>query len=139
MKSTDWKKHLQQFIKFGLVGVLNNVICLAVYYGVIFWNSKMYLLGNILGFLVSTLNAYILNSRFVFHGGAAKKQGKRQLICTYITYAGSLGISTFLLYIMIQKLHISEEIAPLFSLMVTVPFNYFMNRLWVYKKAEDVS
>jgi len=139
MKFSDLKQTLGQFVKFGLVGVLNNAISLAVYYGVMFWNGELYLLGNALGFLVSTLNAYVCNSRFVFGGGTAKKRGKKQLFRTYVTYAGALCISTLLLYVLVQKLQVSGKIAPLCVLLVTVPFNYLMNRLWVYKNAEDVS
>lgn len=133
MRKVKLSSLLPQFIKFGVVGVLNNAISLAVYYLVIFLNPGFYLVGNALGFLVSTLNAYLLNSRFVFKGKNKKSFNKAQLGKTYATYTLSLCISTVLLYVLVQQLKISEKIAPICSLMVTVPLNFLLNRFWVYK------
>lgn len=123
-----------QIIKFGIVGVLNNIICLAVYYLVVLANAELYLLGNVLGFLVSTLNAYLLNSRFVFGEKEHARAQKGALYKTYAAYMLSLCVSTGLLYVLVNIMHISEGIAPLISLMITVPMNFILNKLWVYKK-----
>ena len=123
-----------QICKFGAVGVLNNIISLAVYYIVIYFNSTWYVLGNALGFLVSTLNSYLLNSRFVFRADKSDGSGGKMLGKTYVVYACSLGISTGLLFLFVQVLDISERIEPICSLMATVPFNYLMNKLWVYQE-----
>ena len=126
-------KTVKQFVKFGITGVVNNVISLVVYYIVIFINSKWYLFGNILGFLVSILNAYFMNSRFVFKN---KKENapKKQIIKTYITYTLSLLISLLILYISVEKLGIDEKIAPFIALTVTVPLNFLANKFWIYKE-----
>lgn len=123
-------KNFKQFIGFGIVGIFNNLICLAVYYPIVFINAELYLLANVCGFLISTLNAYIMNSKFVFK---TKKFNKRSLAKTYCTYLISLGISTFLLYIMVNRLGIDAKLAPIFCLFITVPFNFLLNRLWVYR------
>lgn len=129
---TRYMPFLSQVIKFGMVGVLNNIICLAVYYVVVAFNAQLYLLGNVLGFLVSTMNAYLLNSRFVFRTGEQKQGGKGSLFKTYLTYTLSLCISTGLLFLLVDILGISEKIAPIISLIVTVPLNFVLNKLWVY-------
>lgn len=126
-----------QFIKFGLVGVANNVIFLAVYYLIVLWQSNLYLVGNVVGFLVSTLNAYLLNSRFVFGKGRANGKSGQALVKTYVTYTVSLGISTGLLYLLVDQWGISEKIAPLISLMITVPLNFLLNKLWVYRTRSE--
>ena len=132
-----WYQTGLQFIKFGMVGVVNNVISLAVYYLVIFFSPELYLLGNILGFLVSTLNAYAMNSRLVFRSGKEKAGGRDALWRTYAVYMLSLGISTGILYVTVDMFQLGEGIAPIFSLMVTIPFNFLMNKFWVYKKRSD--
>lgn len=127
---------IQQFVKFGIVGVINNAISLAVYYLVVYFNSELYLAGNALGFLVSTLNAYLLNSRFVFQDKDKKTFSRVQLGKTYAMYTFSLCISMALLYMLVQWLSVSEKIAPIYSLMITVPLNFILNRFWVYKKPD---
>lgn len=131
MLKDSFQKIARQFVGFGIVGIFNNLICLAVYYLVIYFNASWYLFGNVLGFLVSTLNAYIMNSKFVFK---AKKFDKRNLGKTYCAYLISLGISTLLLYVLVNKLQVDARLAPIFSLMVTVPFNFILNRFWVYNR-----
>lgn len=132
-KGTPLSILVTQFIKFGMVGVANNVIFLAVYYLIVLWQSDLYLLGNVVGFLVSTLNAYLLNSRFVFGQERGNGKSKQALVKTYVTYTISLGISTGLLYLLVDLWGLSEKIAPLISLMVTVPLNFVLNKLWVYR------
>lgn len=122
-------KIVKQFVGFGIVGVFNNLIFLAIYYLVIYFNTSWYLIGNVLGFLVSTLNAYFMNSKFVFK---AKKYNRKKLFKTYCIYIASLGISTLLLFVLVNKLNIDTRLAPIFCLMVTVPFNFVLNRKWVY-------
>lgn len=123
-----------QICKFSVVGVLNNVISLAVYYIVIYLDSTLYLFGNVLGFIISTLNSYILNSHFVFDSRKSGSTAKKMLGKTYIVYICSLLISTALLFLLVQIFGISERIAPICALAVTVPFNYLMNKLWVYRE-----
>lgn len=125
---------VSQIVKFGLVGVLNNIICLLVYYIVVAINAKLYLLGNALGFIISTLNAYFLNSRFVFRTATQKEIPKGSLVKTYLTYMLSLCISTSLLFLLVDIIGIHENIAPIISLIVTVPLNFVLNKLWIYKK-----
>lgn len=123
----------RQFLRFGLVGVVNNLISLAIYYVVIFFNRELYLVGNALGFLISTLNAYFMNSRFVFKGESKEHRSFKNIGRTYITYTISLCLSTFILFVLVQKMQVSTKIAPICSLMITVPFNFMMNKFWIYK------
>lgn len=133
--STIYKLGLQ-FFKFGLVGLCNTAISLLIYYIFIFFNSSLYLLGNAIGFLVSTLNAYYFNNKYVFVG-SKKRSRKKTLIKTYIIYTCSLILSTTLLYIFVDLLQINEKIAPICCLIITVPLNFLTNKFWVYAKKRD--
>ena len=125
-------ENIRQLFKFGLVGILNNIISLAVYYVVITIHQEWYLIGNVLGFLISTLNAWVMNSRFVFR--PEKRTAKDTFIRTYAAYIVSLGLSTALLYVFVERLGIDARLAPVGCLMITVPFNFLMNKFCVYKK-----
>lgn len=126
---------MRQLFKFGLVGVLNNMISLIVYYTVIAINRDWYLGGNALGFFISTLNAWYMNSHFVFLSAKKGTRAKRTaFVRTYLTYMVSLGIGTALLYIFVECLGVDERLAPFGCLMLTVPFNFLMNKFWVYKR-----
>lgn len=119
-----------RFIKFCLVGVSNTAISLGIYYIFIFINQDLYIIGNAVGFIISVLNSYILNSKFVFKKTSEKS---KTLIKTYIAYGTNLVIGTILLYLFVDIIKISEIIAPLINLCITIPLNYILNKKWVMK------
>jgi len=121
---------LLQFIKFGLVGVSNTAISYAVYYAAVIIDKKYYLSGYVLGFVLSVLNAYYWNSRFVFKKTDEKT---KTVFKTFVCYGATCVLSVSLLYMFVQLLHISEYLAPLLTLLVTVPANFFINKYWAYK------
>ena len=51
-----------QFVKFGLVGVLNTLISEGLYVIIVFFGGH-YLLASLVGFVLSVLNAYYWNSK----------------------------------------------------------------------------
>ena len=60
------KNTIFQFIKFGIVGVSNTAISLAIYY-IIYWiNPKWYMIGNVAGWVISVANAFFWNNKYVF-------------------------------------------------------------------------
>ncbi len=126
---------IKQFIKFGIVGVINTFISLAIYYIFVFINEDLYIVGNTVGFIVTVFNAFILNSKFVFKL-SGQKIASTELIKTFVCYGTTLAISTGLLYVMVQYLSVSEFLAPIFNLFVTAPLNFFLIKFWAMKKKE---
>ena len=61
---------LAQFIKFGLVGVSNTAVSMAVYYIFLWIDPGLYMVGSILGTILSIANAFFWNDKFVFTGNA---------------------------------------------------------------------
>lgn len=132
----DLKKLIVQFIKFGIVGVSNTLISLAIYYVLVYFNCN-YIVANTLGFIISVLNAYYWNNKYVFKSKEkvnGKKDKVKQLVKVYMSYGITFLLSTVLLYVMVDLMNISEYIAPIINLCITVPLNFVMNKLWAFKK-----
>lgn len=130
-KSGSLKKLIQQFIKFGIVGVSNTAISLAIYYVFVLINRKWYIIGNTVGFFVSVLNAYYWNNKYVF-----KKTGKgtaKALLKTYLSYGSTFLLGTATLFLMVHFLHVSEVLAPIINLVITIPINFLLNKFWAFK------
>lgn len=122
-----------QFIKFGMVGVLNNLICYVTYL-ILVSLGVHYTSANIIGFSVSVFNSYYWNNKYVFIT-EKKRIWWKTFIRTYISYAGTgIVLSNILLILWIEILHVSEIIAPILNLLFTIPINYLVNKLWAYKK-----
>jgi len=124
-----------QFIKFGIVGISNTFIGLLIYYIFVFINKDLYIVGNIVGFIVSVLNSYYWNNKYVFT--AENRNHIKALSRTYLSYGTTFILGTFLLIIMVQVMNISEVIAPLLGLIITVPLNFILNKNWAFKVKQD--
>lgn len=128
------KKLIRQFVKFGIVGVSNTLIAYVVFSACVFVEIH-YLLANAIGFSVSVLNAYYWSDRYVFKKEIGEyRSAAWTLIKTYIAY-GSTGLllASILLYLYVEELHISEYIAQLLVLVVTIPLNFIINKFWSFK------
>lgn len=124
------KKSIIQFIKFGIVGCSNTLISLAIYYVLIYFHIN-YIVANTVGFIVSVLNAYYWNKRFVFK--VDKEKDMKALIRTFVSYGSTFILSTLLLFIMVNQLGISEILVPIINLMITIPLNFVLNKFWAFK------
>ncbi len=125
-----WKM-FGQFIKFSIVGVSNTVISLAVYYICIFLGLH-YMLAYTLGFLLSVCNAFFWNNRYVF----TNKQEKsivRAFLKVLTSYGFSFLLSLVLMGLLVDILKIPQVIAPLLKMIVTIPINFVLNKVWAFK------
>ena len=122
-------QHIMQFIKFGIVGLSNTLIALLVYYVLLFIGVN-YLIANVFSWVVSVFNAFYWNNKYVFQNDTI---WFKALIKTYISYGVSFLLGTLLLFILVAGCGISEVIAPLLSLVITIPLNFIMNKFWTFK------
>ena len=153
------KKTLIQFIKFGMVGLSNTLLSFLIYNFCYHVCGFSYHVSNIFGFVISVLNAYLLQNKFVFKQdeGEKKRVWWKALIKTYVSYAFTGLILTEILLVLwmdvIEIQNIFESIswlnhwfsdnftsydfaitiAPIINLFITVPLNFVLNKLWAYK------
>lgn len=133
---------LMQFVKFGIVGVSNTVISYMLYAISLLIFQKLsifsrfdYLLAQLVAFALSVLWSFYWNSRMVFTvKGGQKRCFWKALVKTYISYSFTgLFLNSFLLVLWINIIHISEFIAPIINLVISVPLNFLINKYWAFK------
>ena len=125
------KKIFYQFIKFGLVGISNTLISLAIYY-IMVWMGFHYIVANLVGFVITVINSFYWNNKYVF-----KKQNEKNKKKSFVKMACSYGLTALLsnglLFLFIDVMNISKYIAPLICLMISVPLNFVLNKIWAFK------
>ena len=131
MGQKNWRELLLQFVKFGLVGVSSAFVLLVVYYTLIFLHVN-YIVAYSVGFIVSVLNAYFWNNKYVFTQSSSSFLQK--LYKCYVSYITTFIISTALLYLWVDIVRISDIIAPIINIILTTPLNYYMNKKWAFKR-----
>ena len=133
LEITDRKSFVQfvkQFIKFGIVGVSNTLIALGTYY-LLLYLGVHYLISNAVAFILSVCNAYFWNSRYVFK---VKSKSVVPFIKVFTVYTCTGLLSTGSLYFWVDILRISQWIAPLINLCITVPLNFLLNKFWAFRE-----
>lgn len=119
-----------QFLKFSLVGVSSAFVLLVVYYTLIFLHLH-YIVAYSVGFVLSVLNAYFWNNKYVFRD--SKSSFLQKLLKCYASYITTFIISTALLYLWVDIVMISDRIAPIINIILTTPLNFILNKKWAFK------
>ena len=136
---TDKKRQtFKEFLQFGLVGVSNTIISYLLYVVTLLLVSKSgvkfdYIIANIVSWLLSVLWSFYWNNKFVFK----KEEGEKRniwaaLFKTYVSYGFTGLILNNILWVSV--LHISKMLAPIINLVISIPINFFMNKLWAFGK-----
>ena len=132
MKLPD-KEGIVQFIKFGIVGISNTLVSLAVYYVVLWINPDWYLAGNVAGWVVSVANAFYWNNRYVFgKSGENIRELLKKLGKSYLSYGSTFLLGTLLLYLEVNVWGLSAILCPVLNLLVTIPLNFLLNKFWTF-------
>lgn len=131
IRRDNWKEVLVQFIKFGIVGVSNTAISTSVYYLFVLVDPKLYMVGNVVGWIVSVFNSFYWNNRFVFQH-STYSWGKK-LLRTYVAYGASFLVGSLMLALEVRLLHVSVWWAPWINMIVVIPLNFIINKFWTFK------
>jgi putative flippase GtrA len=135
---------LVQFVKFGLVGVSNTAISYGIemlgYYVILArtnWLERLRIVVvTTAAFMVSVLNSYYWNNRYVFRD--AERKTIRDHLKALMKMAACYAL-TGLLLAPVLKVWIHERgaaywLASLLTLVVTVPLNFALNKLWAFRR-----
>ena len=151
-KQERWKNHfgkleknpklkvLIQFVKFGMVGVLNTLLSLAVTYAVMFifhvafhvyaiWSLNV---CTTIGYIAGVCNSYYWNNKYVFKDKKETNE-KKAFIKMFICYGVTYLLSMFLMDVLVEALKVPAVIAPIPRLIITIPLNFVANKLWTFK------
>ena len=113
---------LKQFVKFGIVGAINTILSYAI------MNIGYYIFNiheqicNIIAFIITVFISFLLNNKFVFKENAENRSWIKSLIKVYIEE---------------QILGIEHYIATLMNLVITIPINFILNKLWAFKSEKN--
>lgn len=132
---------LVQFMMFSIIGASNTIISYVINILVLVSLRPLslgwdYIAGNVVSFLLSVLWSFYWNDRVVF----TQREGRHRslwkaLLKAYAAY-GFTGIilNNILSWLWISAFHISKYVAPLINLVISVPLNFVLNKMWTFKE-----
>lgn len=133
---------IEQFIKFGIVGLSNTILSYVIYVTALLGFQKMvlfpkvdYLIAQLIGFVLSVLWSFYWNNRIVFVKSEDTERNLfTALLKTYVSYAFTgLFLNSILSVLWVEIFHLSKLLAPIINLLVSVPINFLLNKFWAFR------
>lgn len=135
MKIADIRQHplVRQFIKFGLVGVLNTAVDWTVFFSLTQWVAWFHahiLVANAIAFVCAFTCSYTLNRKWTFQSNDPRM--KRQLTVFLLVNLVGLGISETVVGV-VHALTESRLLSKFLAVALALFWNFFAGRKWAFK------
>lgn len=127
------KSFIKQFVKFSIVGGLGTLINIAILYAFTEVFNVYYIASEIIAFIVSGLNNYILDKVWTF-----KEKIEDKIVLKYFQFFSvsviSLLINLIVLYILVEYFVFWYVFAEIVAIICAFLFNFTGNKIWTFKK-----
>ncbi len=136
---------IRQFIKFGIVGISNTAVNYVMYLLVLHFIKENgvcskydYIFSSAAAFIAGVLWSFCWNYKYTFkvtwnQNTCKWKMLVRSIACYSVT---GLFLHNILLYVWIDRLDVSKELAPALNLMVTAPLTFVLHKYWVFNRQD---
>lgn len=146
-RNDRWNELFWQFFRFGIVGFTNTVLGYAIYAGTLTLFKALgwfpgfdYTIAQAMDFLLTVPWSFYWNNRVVFVEGTLRNRRAILvgLLKSYAMYCSTgLILCEILLVVWVRYLGISEYIAALINLLITIPLNFVLSRIWVFRSGRN--
>ena len=127
----DKKIDLKKFIKFGITGVLNTAVDTLVF---ALCNEIFKIdppVSKVIGVVAASINSYIVNKNWTFQ--KRKNYSKTEIFKFLIMQSCYLAVNYIGMYVLTKPLGLNEYLSLIPLACITIPLNYFGNKLFVFK------
>lgn len=126
------KNTLWQLIRFGIVGVINTLITLAVIYVLQELLHVKYTVANLAGYIAGVINSFFWSKLWVFK--KLNNNFMREAVLFLVSFGICYGIQFVALLLLVEVLHMADTWAQLVSMVVYTLCNFALNKCITFKK-----
>jgi len=126
-------KAIVQFISFGMIGVLNTAVDIAVYW-LLLQFSVAYVLANIVAYAAGMLNSYVWNRAITFRTKKKEKHSRAIVVRFVIWNLLTLCLSSLLITLLIEGLEWSKLWSKLAATALIVVVQFIGTKKWVFRQ-----
>jgi putative flippase GtrA len=128
------KESLIQMVKFGLVGIMNTLLSLAVIFTLYNLIHLDYRIANVAGYIAGLTNSFIWNRLWTFKsGGHLLKESALFLGVFGVCFAVQFAV----LLLLAEILLIEKNISILLSMVIYTGINYLGNRFVTFRSPRN--
>ncbi len=136
---------VRKFIKFGMIGVLNTLVDVAVFAVALralcsaagydsnaadlpLWLTAV---AQAISFVTASLNSFFWNKRWTFE--KKNRVTRQETVRFIVTNVGYYLVSLFLIRAVATLFHVPDKIAKIPATFCMILYNYLMNKFWVFQ------
>ena len=124
----------KEFIDYSFVSIICTLILYLLYFFITWITNGRYLIANLVAYIVSFTVLYIWDKKVFKSGPKSRKRKLYQLLNFILFRFIGFFIDSLILVLLIEKFHVINGVAKILSSLITFTFNYFTNKLFVFKK-----
>jgi putative flippase GtrA len=121
---------LVQFVKFGLVGVSNTLLTLAVYTLLlkvfVFW----YVVASAIGFAVGAVNGFLWNRSWTFRGHVGDSLTP---VRWFVVQGCGLLVNSGLVFVFVDGARLDKLLAQGLTIGIVTILTFIANRSWTFR------
>ena len=132
-------KKYQEIINYLIVGFLTTLVSIFTYFifSLILDINKniLFILANILSWICAIVFAYITNKKYVFKTTYFNKKEEIKTFSFFITSRlTTLFIELTFMFFTVKILLLNDKIAKVIAQIIVIVLNYFISKIFVFKK-----
>jgi putative flippase GtrA len=121
---------IAQFVKFGIVGVSNTLLALAVYAVLINGFGMWYIAASAIGYAVGMVNGFLWNRSWTFRGHVGDALTPvRWIVVQGCGLAANLG----LVFVFVHDAGLGKLLGQACATAIVVVFTFIANRAWTFR------
>lgn len=131
MRSDSARESFRSFVVFGLVGVLNTAVDVAVF-TLLTWLHLPWLIAQVVAYGCGVMNSFLMNRKWTFK--QQEKTSPKELIRFILLNLLTLGLTTVCMMFLHEQMGAPLWISKGTGTLVGLVFNFAGSRWWVFRK-----
>jgi putative flippase GtrA len=138
MKSTNFLAIIYQrsrnLILYGIIGGFCSALDFVIYTLLCHFDVLPYLWANVISVHIGIFTSFVLNRQLNFK---IKDKIPQRFISFYLVGLTGLGISSLMLYLMVDYAHWDEIVCKLITIVIVALVQYFLNKYITFKPSKQ--
>jgi len=127
------KENITQAVKFGIVGVINTSLSLAIFSLLYYVFNIDYRISNGISYVIGLANSFVWNKLWTFK---TSKNIFRETVLFLIVFAVCYGLQFAVLTFLVEILKMHKLAAQFIGMVFYTGFNFLGNKLLTFKKSK---
>lgn len=128
-------KH-RQIVKYFIAGVTSTSVDLFIYYALTYLVGLWYIASSVLSFAIAFWISFGLQKFWTFRDKNIEKMMKQTYLYFFVAIV-NLGISTLLIYLFVDHIHIHKFISKVIANAMIAVESFFVYRYFIFAKGND--